>query len=61
MKEIEREVQVIENLIRILNDCRNIALTNNRLEEVESCTNDIETCKQHLKKLWGKREQKCFL
>jgi hypothetical protein len=61
MKEVEKEIKVIENMIRLLNECRNISLSNNRLEEVESCNNDIKTCKQHLKKLWEKREQKCFL
>jgi hypothetical protein len=61
MREIEKEMQVIENIIRLLNECRNIALSNNRLEEVESCNKDIETCKQHLKKLWEKREKACFL
>jgi hypothetical protein len=60
MREIEREIKVIKNMIRLLNECRKIALANNRLEEVESCNNDIKTCKQHLKKLMEKREKECF-
>lgn len=58
MKEVEKEIKVIENMIRLINECRNIALSNFQIEEIESCNNDIKTCKQHLKKLWEKREQK---
>lgn len=55
MKEVEKEIKVIKNLIRLLNECRTIAAAHNRLEEVESCTKDINTCKEHLQKLLEKR------
>ena len=56
MKEIEREIEVIQNMIRLLNECRNIALTNKNILEVKACDKDIKLCKEHLKRLWEKRE-----
>lgn len=61
MKEIEKEIAAVENIIRLLYECRSIAINSLNKKEVESCNKDIETCRQHLKKLWEKREQKCFL
>jgi hypothetical protein len=61
MKEIEREIAATKNVIRLLYECRKIASQNDNLKDIESCNKDIETCKEHLRKLYEMREQKCFL
>jgi hypothetical protein len=57
MRDLEKEIAVIENLIRLLKSCRTIAKNNNRIEEVISCNKDIETCQAELKKLLERRAQ----
>lgn len=61
MKEfnnIEREIQVVENIIRLLNECLAISLKNKQKEECKSILLDMKYCKNELKRLIGIRAAK---
>ena len=51
MKEVKREIEVINNLIRLLNSCLKIAMDNHREEEIVDIRKDIDICKAELNKL----------
>jgi hypothetical protein len=53
---IEREIEVVENMIRILNDCLVIYMQNQKKRESIVVLNDIKMCKAELKKLLAARE-----
>jgi hypothetical protein len=57
MKDLEKEIAVVKNLIRILNECFAIAMSNKRKEEAKSCRRDIALCTQELNRLLSIREQ----
>jgi hypothetical protein len=56
MKTVEREIEVVENIIRILNECLSISLKNKRKEEAKSTIKDIHMCKKELQRLKEQRE-----
>jgi hypothetical protein len=56
MKTVEREIEVVENIIRILNECLSISLKNKRKEEAKSTIKDIHLCKKELQRLKEQRE-----
>lgn len=57
MKELEKEILVIQNIIRLLNECLSIALaTKNKVSEKE-CIRDIQLCKKELAKLIAAKER----
>jgi hypothetical protein len=51
MKEIEREIEVLEHMIDLLNRCLYISLKNYRYKEIKSTLSDIQTCKRELRKV----------
>ena len=56
MKNINREIEVVENIIQLLNKCLVIAQSGRRQKEIASCKNDIRLCKKELNKLLKERE-----
>ena len=56
MKTVEREIEVVENIIRILNECLSISLKNKRKEEAKSTIKDIHMCKKELQRLKEQKE-----
>jgi len=60
MKEfnLEREIQIVENIIRLLHDCLAISKRHNRKEECKSTLKDIKKCEEELQRLIGIREAK---
>ena len=56
MKTVEREIEVVENIIRILNECLSISLKNKRKEEAKNTIKDIHMCKKELQRLKEQRE-----
>jgi hypothetical protein len=57
MKEVEREIEVVKNMIDILNRCLFISLKNHRVREVKSTVKDIQLCKKELRKLIVARDE----
>jgi hypothetical protein len=53
--ETKNEIEVLENIIRILNRCLVISVKNARLVEVKSTLQNINTCKKELKKIREKQ------
>lgn len=60
MKEfdLEKEIKVVENIIRLLKDCLAISLKHNRKKECKSTIKDIQKCEGELQRLIGIREAK---
>jgi hypothetical protein len=60
MKEfdLEREIKVVENIIRLLRDCLAISIKHKRKEECRSTIKDIQKCEEELQRLIGIREAK---
>lgn len=57
MKEKDKEIEVVENLIRILKRCLKISKDNKRFYEVIRIKHDILICKKELKLLKQEREK----
>lgn len=51
MKDKEKEIRAVENIIRLLNSCLVIHLRNADLKSVKATIIDIQKCKRELKKL----------
>jgi hypothetical protein len=49
--KVKREIEVINNLIRLLNNCLVIAITHKRKDEIQEIRKDIALCKAELNKL----------
>lgn len=58
MKDIEKEILVVENIIRLLKDCLAISRKNKRKEECKSTIKDIQLCENELKRLMNIRAAK---
>lgn len=54
--KVNKEIEVVQNLIRLLNECLTIAVINRRKDEIHAIKRDIEQCKTELKKLIEQRE-----
>ena len=50
------EIEVVENIIRLLNECLSISLKNKRKEEAKRTIQDIHLCKKELNRLKEERE-----
>ncbi|MBT2728364.1 hypothetical protein J7E63_15645 [Bacillus sp. ISL-75] len=57
MKDLEKEILVIKNMIDILNRCLMISITNARIRETINTRKDIKICKKELKKLLEARDE----
>ena len=51
MRDIKNEINVVENMIRMLNECLDINLKRLKKEEAKQCLLDIKYCKNELNKL----------
>lgn len=51
MREVKREIEVVENMIRILNNCLVLYVRKNELRNIKNTLKDIQLCKKELKKL----------
>jgi hypothetical protein len=49
--KVKEEIEVVENMIRLLNECLVISKRHKRKYEVKNIENDLEVCKAELKKL----------
>jgi hypothetical protein len=58
MKEIIREIEVVENMIKLLKECLAISLSNKRKEEAKRTIQDIKLCETELQKLLLKKREK---
>lgn len=56
--DIEREIQVVENIIKLLKDCLAISIRHKRKKECKSTLKDIKNCEEELQRLIGIREAK---
>ncbi len=56
MKTVEREIEVVENIMRILNECLAISLKNKRREEAKRTIQDIHLVQKELSRLKVERE-----
>lgn len=55
-RNVEREIEVVENIMRLLNECLTISLKNKRREEAKNTMKDIHLVKKELNKLKAERE-----
>jgi ribosomal protein L16/L10AE len=51
MKDFEKEIQIVENMIRLLNQCLTIHLKKRQFKEVKRVLSDIRICKDEIKKI----------
>jgi hypothetical protein len=56
MKNIDREIEVVEAILNILNKCWALHDNENQPEQCEAVLNDISLVKQELRKLIESRE-----
>lgn len=56
MKEIEREIEVVESIIKVLNRCLAVNLTEKQIENIKNNIRDIDFCENELKRLIEVRE-----
>lgn len=57
MKDIQKEIEAVENVIRLLNEYIAICITHSRKEEIKTTLKDIAMCKLELKKLVAIKEK----
>jgi hypothetical protein len=57
MRDLNREIEVVENIIEILNRCLVVHKLEKQASSVVSCLNDIRLCKKELKRLKAEKEQ----
>lgn len=55
---VEHEIKVVRNIIRILNDCLAISMKHKRKEECKTIMKDINNCEKELNRLIGISEAK---
>lgn len=58
IQEIEKEIDIIKNMIRILNECLVIYQSEKLKDEFRTCAKDIEMCTKELERLLSIRDQK---
>ena len=56
MKELKKEIEVVENLIRLLQECFVISLRERQFQEITKILIDIKHCKKELAILVAKKE-----
>jgi hypothetical protein len=56
MKELEREIEVVENLLSLLNRCLALYIKDKKYEFAKNTRIDIETVKAELNRLITERE-----
>ena len=57
MRDLNREIEVVENIISILNRCLEVHKLESKPKNVLSCLNDIRLCKKELRRLKAEKEQ----
>lgn len=57
MRDLNREIEVVENIISILNRCLEVHKLEGQAGSVLSCLNDIRLCKKELRRLKAEKEQ----
>jgi hypothetical protein len=55
MKDFDREIEVIENIIKILRKCLTVHVNERQTIQVANCINDIRLCRKELKQLIEER------
>lgn len=50
-KDITKEIEAVENIIRILNQCLAINIKHKKIEAAKDTLKDIQICKEELNKL----------
>jgi hypothetical protein len=56
MKQIEKEIHIIEGVIKLLNKCLRISLKNHNFKHAKRTRSDIQICKKELEKLLVAKE-----
>lgn len=57
MRDLNREIEVVENIIAVLNRCLAVHKHEKQRGSIASCLNDIRLCKRELRRLKGAKEQ----
>lgn len=57
MRDLNREIEVVENIISILNRCLEVHKLEKQATSVLNCLRDIRLCKKELRRLKAEKEQ----
>jgi hypothetical protein len=55
MRDINREIEVVESIIKVLNRCLEVHKDAKQPKQISDCENDILKCQQELQKLINER------
>jgi hypothetical protein len=55
MRDINREIEVVESIIRVLNKCLEVHKNAKQPKQIADCENDILKCQEALQKLLDER------
>jgi len=56
MRDLNKEIEVVESIIEVLNKCLAIHKQENHHKQVLSCLDDINICKKELQRLIEERK-----